>query len=128
MVGRDYMTGTGHILNDEFGIARNMLPHVDDDETGPQVIEIAGWRADYNPNGFSLIEGSLGMSADAPQQQAQNRKDKPFHIAPPRDSSRATVIAAGTSMSNLSASIGEGRRCKIDAVNLVWICRDVING
>ena len=78
MVGRDHVAGTGHILNNELGITRNMLSHVGDDEAGPQVIEVAGWRSDYNPDGFSLVEGSLGMSADAPQQQAQKRRDDIF--------------------------------------------------
>src|SRR5262245_21931589 len=82
MVGRDHVAGTGHILNNEFGIARNMLSHVGDDEAGPQVIEVAGWRSDYNLDGFSLVEGGLGLSrAHAPEEQAKERRDDFFHVA-----------------------------------------------
>jgi hypothetical protein len=80
MIGSDHMTGTGHILNNELGIPWNMLPHVSDDEASPQVIEVAGRRSDDNPDGFSLIEGSLGVRVVAPQQQAEERKDNAFHM------------------------------------------------
>ena len=48
MVGRDHVAGTGHILNNELRIARNMLSHVGDDEAGPQVIRVAGRRSAIN--------------------------------------------------------------------------------
>src|SRR5262245_11772476 len=80
MIGSDHVTGTGHILNKELGIPWNMLPHVGDDEASPQVIEVAGRRSDDNPDGFSLIEGSLGVRVVAPQQQAEERKDNSFHM------------------------------------------------
>jgi hypothetical protein len=63
MIGSDHVTGTGHILNNELGAARNVLPHVGDDEAGPQVIEVAGWRSDYHSNCFALVKWSLGVSS-----------------------------------------------------------------
>src|SRR5678816_1232994 len=92
-------------IRDRFGIAWNVLPHVGDDEARPQVIEVAGRRSDYNPDGFCLVEGRLGISAHAPQQQAQNRKDIPFHIAPPLNRLALTVIAAGLTKSNVESVI-----------------------
>ena len=63
MIGRDHVTGTGHILNNELRAARNVLPHVGGDEAGPQIIEVAGRRSDDHSNCFALVKWSLGVSS-----------------------------------------------------------------
>jgi len=67
MIDRDHVARARHILNEEIGIAWDMLAHMLDNKPRPKIVEVARRRTNNDPNGFALIEGSLGVSAKIPQ-------------------------------------------------------------
>jgi hypothetical protein len=82
MVDRDHVAGAGHVLHDESGISRNMFAHMFDDQTPPEIIEIAWRRADDDGNGFTLVERSLRLGANAAQEETEKNHQTGFHIGP----------------------------------------------
>ena len=62
------MSRAGHVLDDELGVSWNVLSHVGNDEAGPQIIKISRRGAHDNSDRLPLIEGSLGLRIEAPQQ------------------------------------------------------------
>ncbi len=74
MIDRDDMSGSGHVLHNETGIAGNIFAHVIDDESRPEIVKVARGRADNDPNGLTLVEGSLSVRARKPQRKANNQQ------------------------------------------------------
>jgi hypothetical protein len=48
-------------LYDDVGTAGNMFGHELRDQARIEIVDIAGFGGDNNSDGFSLIEGSLGL-------------------------------------------------------------------
>ena len=56
MIGGNQTTGSGHILHNDRGIARNMLPHISSDCAGIDIESSARGKSYDDPNSFSLVK------------------------------------------------------------------------
>jgi len=59
MIGGDHAAGTRHVLHQNCGIARNMLPHAARIGSGEKIVGIAGQIPDDDANSLSLVKVCL---------------------------------------------------------------------
>src|SRR5688572_27893648 len=96
MIGGDHRAGAGHVLNDEFRIARDVLSEQTGVGARPLIVIIAGLITDDDADRLSLIKRSLRAEITGPKRKDETeQKCRLFHhsIFPKPISSFRSLLA-----------------------------------
>jgi hypothetical protein len=71
VIGGNHGRHARHVLHDDIGSAGNMLRDELGNHARVEIVDAAGRRARYQPDGFALIKGGLSVKAKWPKQDQE---------------------------------------------------------